>query len=86
MATTITFQIANVTAQRTFTNDQMASAITSAFYADQNLGPDDATNQQKLTSVLNWFIEQMRTRAKIRFIDQAASDAMADAEQEYDLS
>ena len=56
MATTITIQTGVLTSSATFQNDTKAQAALLKFYTAYNLGAANATNQQKLNAVRDWFI------------------------------
>ena len=59
MATTITIQTGPLTASRVFQNDTRAQAALLQFYLVNKLGPAGATNQQKLSAVINWLVAQV---------------------------
>ena len=83
MATKLTIQIGPLTVEKSFADDARASAILQAFYADHRLGPDDATNRQKLEAILDWFADYVQAKARQRHIEQARDAAIQEAETTY---
>lgn len=59
MATQISISTGSLTASRTFQNDTRAQAALLRFYLANNIGPADATNQEKLNAVVDWFVDQV---------------------------
>jgi hypothetical protein len=55
MASKITIQVGALTAERNYSNDSKVAATLLAFYNAFDLGPDNATNQQKLQAIVDWF-------------------------------
>lgn len=82
MATTITIAIGAATISRTYqiTNARARDTIL-AFYAALELGPTDASDQQKVEAAIDWFVKQLRDQAfaKYRFDKRTTIDQEATA-------
>ena len=83
MATTITIQVGAVTATRSFADDAKARAALLKFYESQGLGAADASNPEKLTAVLDWFLRHVRAEAITQHTDAARKASRTEAESAY---
>lgn len=82
MATTIGLKVGQLEAFRTFSNDQRAQALLLAIYRGAALGPEDATNAQKLAAVTDYIVSFIQQEA-FRFLLSAKrqdTDAQQSAE------
>lgn len=85
MATTLSIKIGPLTAQRQFADDAKAQETLLAFYKAFDLGPDTATNQEKLDAIVNWLAVFVRRKAIQYYIEQTKASAVDTANNLYDL-
>lgn len=83
MATTITLQVGALTVSRSFQDDQRAAAVLHQFYDAYRLGPENATNRQKLEAIRDWFIATIQQKAKLRHIELSRTTAEQEAEEQF---
>jgi hypothetical protein len=83
MSTTISITTGALSSSRTVANDTKARATLLAFYAAYNLGPADATAQQKLDAVLDYLVELIVRKARLQFVETARDGAITEAEGTY---
>lgn len=81
MATTISIQVAGVTASRTFANDSKAQATLLAFHTAFGLGGD--TNQEKLLAIVDWFAGFVRDKAVLKHVENARATTESEANNTY---
>lgn len=86
MSTTIGISVGPVSASRTFADDAKAATILGEFYLSQQLGPANATNQQKLAAIVDWTIRQIQEHAKARAVRVAQENAQTAADTELVLA
>lgn len=83
MSTTISIQVGAISGSRTFANDTKARDSLLNFYTALRLGPDSATNTQKLQAVVNWFVLYVQDMARVQAVEIASAAARAQAETNY---
>jgi hypothetical protein len=81
MATTISIQVAGVTASRTFANDSKAQATLLAFRTA--FGLDGTTNQEKLLAVVDWFTGFVQNKAVLKYVEDARATTESEAGNTY---
>lgn len=85
MATTISIATGPLTASRTFQNDTRAQAALLRFYTAYNIGPPEATNQQKLNAVVDWFVDQVVNVSVESHVDQERATLEQAGQTLYDF-
>jgi hypothetical protein len=79
VTTTISIQVGALSASRVFANDVKARDTLLAFYNAYELGPETATNQQKLQEVVNWIVVAIRQKAVLKYIEDQRDDSELEA-------
>jgi hypothetical protein len=82
MSTVISIQAGAITGSRTFQNDTKSRDILLRFYTSQNLGPANATNQEKLQAIVNWLVAYVSEQATGRQVNTTRDAAIAQATQD----
>ena len=82
---TISITIGAVSASRTVANDAKAAAALAEFYADAQMGPDTATQREKLQAIITWFVRHVQSRASLRYVQQQRAVAEAAAAGLFDV-
>lgn len=83
MATEFKISVGPLTASKTFANDTKARDTLLSFYTAYNLGPTDATNQQKLQAILDWFVVYLRNQAVTKYETDKVQTARTEGEALY---
>lgn len=80
MASTITFSVGALSSTKTFSaTDTKVRDTLLKFYQKYNLGTAEATNQQKLDAVLNWFVTSIRNVAVQAHVDEGRATLETEA-------
>jgi hypothetical protein len=85
MASKLSIQVGALSAERNYSNDAKVSATLLAFYDSFNLGPANATNQQKLLAILDWFAKFMREKAMQQYEETARDEAAIEGAALYGI-
>lgn len=83
MATTIAITVGPLSRSRQFQNDTKSSAALLAFYDAYELGPDTATNGEKLDAVIDWLVEQVVAVSTQQYVESLRATNQAEAEALY---
>lgn len=83
MATNITISVGAISGTRTFSNDTKARDTLLLFYTLHKLGPENATNAQKLQAIVNWFVSYAQNVARVQAVEVASATARTQAETDY---
>lgn len=81
MAARIAVEVGNVAGERTFGDQAKAATTLDAFYTAMALGPEDATNKQKLDAIADHLARYITGMARNQHVaaGRAALNAEADA-------
>jgi hypothetical protein len=78
--------VGQLEATRTFQDDAKVRAALLKYYETLGLlDEEDQTNAEKLAAVLDYWIDEIRARAKRRHMDEAREAARAEADALYDF-
>jgi hypothetical protein len=83
MATQITIAVGALSRNRQYSNDTKAQSTLLDFYASQNLGPDNASNGDKLLAVIDYLVKFMQANATKEHVEQAEAVAKEEADDIY---
>lgn len=83
MATTISIAIGALSRNRQFTNDTKASAALLAFYKAYDLGPDTASNGEKLDAIIDWLVGQVVAVSTQQYVESRRSANTTEAKALY---
>jgi hypothetical protein len=77
MASQIGIQAGPLTSVRQYTDDVKVRDTLLKFYTARSMGPPDATNQEKLDTIVNWIVARIVEDARRYELDRRR-DALAD--------
>ncbi len=86
MASSISITVGPTTATRNYgVANAKARDTLLAFYTAQGLGPENATDSDKLLAIIDWLSATIRNRAVRQYVDNTQATATTTAEATYGL-
>lgn len=83
MSTVISIRVDTLTRERAFPSDARATAALVAFHDAYALGPADASNEEKLDAIIDYWVQQVVDVSLQQYVEAQRASNLAAARELY---